>query len=210
MNFINKFDYELFTIINNLAGRWPWLDAPAHLFLNDYFVPTLLAITLLALWFDGSLLEEITNNRTAVVVGSLSAVLANVWLKIMNLLYHRPRPFDTLATNLLFYRPTDSSLPSNAAALTFAVATGVWIYRRRWGWALLGLATVFSLSRVFGGVHYPLDILTGAILGYASTHLIHRNRGLVYRLLQLIIALSHKLGLEACPPEPWPQQGKGG
>jgi undecaprenyl-diphosphatase len=207
MNFIHQIDYELFTIINNVAGRWPWLDTPAHLFLNDYFVPTVLAITLLALWFDRSLFEQKANNREAVVVGSLSAALANALLKIMNLLYHRPRPFDTYAVNLLFYQPTDSSLPSNAAALSFSVATGVWIFRRRWGWPLLGLATIFGLSRIFGGVHYPLDIITGAILGYISTYFIHWKRGLVNRLLHLIITLTHKLGLEACP-EPFLRQDK--
>ena len=195
MNLVHQIDYRLFAIINNLAGRWPWLDTIARLFLNDYFVPTLLAITLLMLWFDGTIPTRRSKNQRAVLVGASSAALANILLKVINLFYYRPRPFHIYETTLLFYQPTDSSLPSNAATLGFSVAAGVWIYRRRWGWMLLGLATIFGLSRVFGGVHYPLDVIAGAALGCGSTWIIRKQKTLIDSLLELIVALTQKLGL---------------
>lgn len=195
MNLLHQIDYWIFAVINNFAGRWGWLDALARLFLNDYFVPTVLAVSLLALWFEGA--DEIgqSNNRRAVLVGALSAALANILLKMVNLFYYRPRPFDTYEVNLLFYRPTDSSLPSNAAALGFSVAAGVWFYQPRWGRVLFGIAAIFGLSRIFGGLHYPLDVITGAILGCGSAWIIQRQKRLADQLLRIITALTDKLDL---------------
>ncbi len=195
MNFIIQVDHWLFVVLNRLAGRWSWLDGLARLFLNDYFVPTLLAVILLALWFEGANKIERHHNQRAVLVAALGTALANTLLKMINLLYQRPRPFANYEVNLLFYQPTDSSLPSNAATLGFAIAAGVWFYNRSWGWGIIGIAALFGLSRIFGGVHYPLDVITGAALGWGSAWLIHRQKAPVNRLLGLIVALVSKLGL---------------
>ncbi len=195
VNLIIQFDYNLFATVNKLAGRWWWLDTPARLFLNDYFVPTVMALALLMLWFEGIDPARRAINQRAVLVGSLSAALANILLKIVNLLYYRPRPFDMLEAHLLFYHPTDSSMPSNAAALGFSIAAGVWLYRRRWGGPLLATAAVFGLSRIFGGVHYPLDVLSGAAIGCVSAWVVQQQTVLVDRSLSAIIWLTQKLGL---------------
>lgn len=196
MTFIRFLDYWLFAAINSLAGQWPWLDAAARLLLNDYFVPTVMALALLALWFEpknpAGLAQE---NRQAVLTASLSAALANALLKIMNLLYFRPRPFASHVVNLLFYRPSDSSFPSNAAALGFAIAAGVWFYQRAWGWGLLALAALFGISRIVGGVHYPFDVLVGAALGWGSAWLIRRQQRWVTKLLGLIEAAAGRWGV---------------
>jgi undecaprenyl-diphosphatase len=130
-----------------------------------------------------------------VLTASLSAALANLLLKLINLLYFRPRPFANQSVQLLFYQPSDSSCPSNAAALGFAIAAGVWFYQRRWGWNLLGLAGLFGLSRIFGGVHYPFDVLAGALLGWGSAWLIHQQPNWVDNLLELIVSLAGRWGL---------------
>jgi undecaprenyl-diphosphatase len=196
MSFVHTLDYWLFAMINNLAGRWPWLDLPARLLLNDYFVPTILALTLLALWFEHKNLSGLaTHNRRAVLTAALSAALANMLLKGMNLLYFRPRPFAHHPVNILFYHPSDPSFPSNAATLAFAIAAGVWFYNRAWGGALLLVALLFGLSRIFGGVHYPLDVIAGAGLGWGSALIIRQQRWLLNRLLNLIETLARPLGL---------------
>jgi undecaprenyl-diphosphatase len=196
MSYVYQIDYWFFTIINGLAGRWPWLDAAARLLLNDYFVPTLLALALLALWFEQKDLSGLDrHNQRAVLTATLSAILANLLLKLMNLLYFRPRPFADHSVNLLFYRPTDSSFPSNAATLGFAIAAGAWFFNRSWGWSLMVIAALFGLSRILGGVHYPLDVVAGAALGWFSAWLIHQQTGLVNKLLELVAKVVDRLGL---------------
>jgi undecaprenyl-diphosphatase len=200
MDFIQAIDDSLFTLINGLAGQWTWLDALARFLLNDYFVPTGLALVLLALWFEpdknlSGLPSIYPSPKRAVLVATLSAALANLLLKQINLLYFRPRPFTDHRVHLLFYPPTDSSFPSNAAALGFAIAAGVWFYQRTWGWGFLAVAALFGLSRVFGGVHYPLDVIAGAVLGWASAWLVHKQTSLVDKFLRLAVNLANKLDL---------------
>ena len=191
-----QIDIRLFKAINDLAGDQPWLDMPARLLMNDYFVPTLLAAILLALWFEESNRTiQPSNNQRAVLVATLSAALANILLKLMNLLYFRPRPFAANEVNLLFYHPTDSSFPSNAAVLGFAVAGGVWFYNRSWGLSMVLIAALFGLSRIFGGVHYPLDVIGGAALGWFSALIIYRQRSVLDFTLNSLVRLAGRLSL---------------
>lgn len=62
-----------------------------------------------------------------------------------------------------------SSFPSDHAALFFALATGVWWVWRKGGTALfLYVAAIICLPRIYLGIHYPTDILAGAVLGLGS------------------------------------------
>ena len=195
MEFIWQFDDWLFSQINSIAGQSLWLDNLARLFMNDYFVATLMAIILLALWFEGARITIRVNNQRAVLVGALSALLANIVVKTINLLYFHPRPFHRLDVNLLFYQPHDSSLPSNAAALGLSIAAGVWFFQRKWGWLLLAIAALFALSRIFGGVHTPLDVLCGIAVGTGSAWVVKQQKFVTTTLLGLTLKLSAKLRL---------------
>jgi membrane-associated phospholipid phosphatase len=61
--------------------------------------------------------------------------------------------------------PHDASFPSGHAATSFAGATVLTLARPRWAPAFYLLALAIGFSRVYVGVHYPLDIVGGAILG---------------------------------------------
>ena len=58
-----------------------------------------------------------------------------------------------------------NSMPSSHAANWFAATMIFFVYYRRSAWVLLPLACLVSFSRVYNGVHYPSDVLAGAILG---------------------------------------------
>lgn len=59
------------------------------------------------------------------------------------------------------------SFPSNHAANMFALATFLSLVLRRGSWAFLTFAALVAYSRVYVGVHYPLDIFGGMFLGIA-------------------------------------------
>jgi undecaprenyl-diphosphatase len=90
----------------------------------------------------------------------------------------RPRPFVTTVTSRVVghYRPPTYSFPSGHAALSFASATvltfGVPRFKSIW----LLLAAFVAFSRVYIGVHYPLDVTCGALLGIAIGILVSGGR----------------------------------
>jgi undecaprenyl-diphosphatase len=65
----------------------------------------------------------------------------------------------------LVHAPLDGSFPSGHAATSFAAATMLTFARPRWAPAFFLLAVAIGFSRVYVGVHYPLDVVGGAALG---------------------------------------------
>jgi undecaprenyl-diphosphatase len=99
-----------------------------------------------------------------VVSADLSADLIAYALKVATdrprppVAYPRPKP--------LVGVPHDGSFPSGHAATSFACATLLaWALPRRYAPLLFLLAAAIAFSRVYVGVHYPLDVLGGAALG---------------------------------------------
>jgi len=188
-------DLQLFRLINSLAGQSPLLDGLMRLLVNEYFVPTGLTLILIVLWFGGRGVADREGNQRAVLHAILSLALANGLVKLCNLFAFRPRPFATHEVNLLFYRPSDSSLPSNPAAVGFSLATAVWLHNRRAGAAMYVLATLFAFARIYCGVHYPLDVVVGGLIGALVAYLVVRKLGFLDPLIALAIRIGRRLCL---------------
>jgi undecaprenyl-diphosphatase len=80
----------------------------------------------------------------------------------------RPRPWRRYALpHTLVPAPKDPSFPSGHTTIAFACATVLTYLRPRLGIPLFLLAASIGFSRIYVGVHYPLDVLGGAVLGVA-------------------------------------------
>ncbi|MBE6712043.1 MAG: phosphatase PAP2 family protein [Ruminococcaceae bacterium] len=81
----------------------------------------------------------------------------------------RPRPYDfdpSLSCRLAWGKmSTDFSFPSGHTLASFEAAVGLFIRHKKWGSAALVLAFLVCISRLFLIVHYPSDVIAGAILG---------------------------------------------
>lgn len=85
----------------------------------------------------------------------------------------RPRPYLTVPEANLWEALVlkDYSFPSGHTTASFAIAVTLTLNHPFLGLALLPLAAFVGFSRVYLGLHYPTDILTGAILGTVSAML---------------------------------------
>ena len=186
-------DEKIFQLINRHAGHTPALDDVMRLLVGDYLLPTAIGLLAAGLWFAGRTPADRHSGQRAVLRGGVSLLLANALVKLINLVYFRPRPFAVHPVNLLFYRPTDSSLPSNPAAAGFSLAVALWMTHRRVGTAMLTLAALWSLTRVYCGVHYPLDIVAGAAVGGLTAWLSVRQTPMLNRVYDWLINLGEQL-----------------
>ncbi len=180
-------DEAVFLWINGWVGKFPLFDKGVEWVVSDYLVPVSLALTLLGLWFVGQAKEVRQRHQIGVFVALAAMAMASWAVMIINSVYARVRPFDELDVSLLFYRPTDPSFPSNGAAVSFAIAAAVWGVNPRVGFALLIVAGLYGFARVYAGVHYPLDILGGALIGFVAAILVSQIRKLIEPIPTMVI-----------------------
>jgi membrane-associated phospholipid phosphatase len=102
----------------------------------------------------------------------MAAVVAFGINQVLNQAVNRPRPYAVHHVHLLLARSHDASFPSDHTAVAFAVAVSLWAVRPRLGTVLAVLGALLGLSRVIAGVHYPGDILGGALVGALSAAIV--------------------------------------
>jgi undecaprenyl-diphosphatase len=163
-------DVWVFTFINSTLANpvgdkvWP--------LITDYDRILVVRIVLLAVWL-WLIIRGGTRGRTVAVLlipvlfaaDQLSSSLIKPWVD-------RLRPCHTVdgmpvvqQLHLLVSCGPGKSFPSSHAVNNFAVATLFTYYYRRIGPYVYGWAALVALSRVAVGVHYPSDILGGAVIG---------------------------------------------
>ena len=130
---------------------------------------TFLASFLIWFMFGGLLILWVIDGRIKkeqVVHAVASSFLAWISAELIKSLIPMERPFllNNLPT-LTLTVPAGGSFPSAHSAVAFALAITIWLHNKKIGTLYLLAALAIGIGRVFGNVHYPLDILAGAILG---------------------------------------------
>ncbi len=180
-------DEKVLLWVNGWSGAASWVDGAVELVVSDYMVAVGMALALVGLWFGGKDACERAMNQKGVLAALAAMALSSWCVYAINGVYDRPRPFADNDITVLFYYPTDPSFPSNSAAATFALAAAVWAADRRVGAVMLAAAAALGFSRVYAGVHYPLDVLAGCGIGVAAALLVHRLRALLEPLPSLAL-----------------------
>ena len=183
-----SFDETLFRWINDLGGHIPALDRLFSGLADDYFMIVAMCLVLVGMWFGTRSPEERARNQVSVLKAMASLGIASGFVSLANVIFvgdnkypgtliheifNRPRPFSQLGPSVIhgFYQPTDPSFPSNLAAVVFGLALAVWLMNKRTGTWLLIMAFVACFARVYVGIHYPSDILGGAVFGVVGVGL---------------------------------------
>lgn len=106
--------------------------------------------------------------------GAVAALISRGVVEVIRLFLHRPRPFVADSSIVPLFSETSFSFPSGHASFFFALSTVVYLYNKRLGLWFYAASATIGLARVAAGVHYPTDILGGAVLGIAVGWLAHR------------------------------------
>jgi undecaprenyl-diphosphatase len=107
-----------------------------------------------------------TGKLAAVSVLFLVLISDQIGYRILKESIGRIRPCIALSDAILPVGPTGSfSFPSNHALNNFAVAIFFTRFYPKLKWILFSVASLVALSRVYLGLHYPSDILGGALIG---------------------------------------------
>ncbi len=102
--------------------------------------------------------------------------------EVIKQIIQRPRPFEEIAAaNLLVAPPGSFSFPSGHATAAFACALVLARKIPPLTWPVLILAGTMAFSRVYVGVHYPLDVLAGSVLGIACAVLVLKLENVIIR-----------------------------
>lgn len=154
-------DVKVFYFFNDLAGRWLILDR-LFVFFGYYLPYFLVAAFLLILYFSKYSRQK---KRQIFLITTVSTIISRFgFVSIIRLFYQRPRPFLEYQVNQLIAK-NEFSFPSGHAAFFFALAMAVYFYNKKWGAWFFAAAILIVLARIAAGIHYPSDILAGAVIG---------------------------------------------
>ena len=186
---------RLFLAINRLSHHSGFLDA-LMVFCAEY-IPIILIAFLAYLW---TLAKRA--GRQMAVRAALSGGLALVLARIVGAFHYQAIPSVLGLGRPLILHAANNSFPSDHVSFSFGLAMSLLFSGSAlWPQALL-LAILVAFARVFGGVHFPLDVLAGALVGTSAALVIHLLRsksdliaGWLYRVQARTLAiLLHKRG----------------
>ena len=167
MNFLESFNQSLFLLINADPNTPVWRIHAAMLVANKLIL--LVPGALAAIWLWGG---QTQRNLALKALASIAAALFISYL--CGAVWPHPRPFTIGLGQAFFAHKATASFPSNHTIIIAAMAFAL-IFDRRWagwGWATVVLAAIVGTSRVYLGVHFPLDIAGGLILAPVAAGLI--------------------------------------
>lgn len=155
------FDTELFHLLNDLAGQSALFDGIV-VFLASYLAYVLIAVFLALVFFSRYPKRK---KLHMFFVAAVSSIIARFGVaELIRFSYHRPRPFTDLPAIQLL-TSSEWSFPSGHATFFFAMATALYLYDKKWGIGFFIAAALMGTSRVIAGIHYPSDIVGGALVG---------------------------------------------
>lgn len=162
LKFINYLDTSLFYLINhNMKNMYfdiimPFITNPRNFY-----------ILFLIIWFlmvFSSKYRYRIAGWSIIIAVAISDVLSS---KILKHLILRPRPFEVLPDVYKLVSSAGPSFPSSHAVNSFTVATLITLFLKNPVYTTIAFIVAFlsGFSRIYVGVHYPLDVIAGAIIG---------------------------------------------
>jgi undecaprenyl-diphosphatase len=163
-DFLSSIDISLFHFFNGSLNN-PVLDylMPLITDLNKQRM-VLVFVAVLLLWM---LIRGKRHVRIAAFLLIMTIVVSDQFSSsVIKYWFERPRPCHSLHNvHLLVSCGSGFSFPSSHAVNNFAAALILTFFFPRQKWWFFGFAAMVAFSRVYVGVHYPSDVIGGAVIG---------------------------------------------
>lgn len=179
VNSISNLDLQAFRWLNSWVDFSDFIDWTI-VFRAQYlgYVVFFALLVFLGVTATARFCEYRKKNLEMVFFALMSGLIARFGAtELIRFFYDRPRPFEVLdEINQLLNHSNGGSFPSGHAAFFFAVAAAVSFYYPKTSILFFIAAVNIGLARVAAGVHWPSDILGGAIVGIVTAFIIHRAK----------------------------------
>ena len=153
---LNHFNFWLFSLINAQPHTSYWLIDIA-LFYSDFLLPIFIILIFIFNF----------KNKPLHILLISTCTLALGLNYIFNQLFYFPRPFVLHIGQTLIHHAATSSLPSHHMLIASVVCICLFIKRlKKWGYIGICIALAVGWSRIFIGVHFPLDIISAVLFAY--------------------------------------------
>lgn len=171
---------DIFYFLNNFALQYLWLDKTIVFFAAIFGILLVLAAAFFLLFhhdksITGRPFISIKQRIGETIIVFVAAGGAWVLAHLIKSIFETPRPFLLLKdVNLLLDYGGFDSFPSGHAMFFAALATSLFFYHKKFG-IFFGIgAVLIGIARVIAGIHFPMDILAGYILGIAFAWVVYK------------------------------------
>jgi undecaprenyl-diphosphatase len=111
--------------------------------------------------------------KKMVIFGIVSAILIYGIAFIAGHLYNNPRPFVVEHFTPLIPHDPDNGFPSDHVLMVSALTAIIYFFNRNVGLALLGISIIVAISRVYVGVHHPIDVIASILISFAGAFIVY-------------------------------------
>ncbi|KEF37904.1 Undecaprenyl-diphosphatase [Schinkia azotoformans MEV2011] len=179
---LSEANIYLFRLINDLGKQYPHFNS-SFVFIAEYMV-YFLALSVIYFWFRRN-----EHSRIMVICAGSTFIVSEMIGKIAGKIHSNYQPFAELPNvNQLIEKAVDNSFPSDHTILFFSFCMTFWLFKKGSGLLWLLLAIIVGISRIWVGVHYPADVIVGAVISIFSAIV-------VYFTLPKLTFINHALEL---------------
>ncbi|HCI5776389.1 undecaprenyl-diphosphate phosphatase [Klebsiella quasipneumoniae] len=187
---LENINYALFALLNATPASPQWAIEVAIFIAKDLIL--IVPLLVVTLWLWGPAQRQMVFKLMLALTISLTVSWA------IGHLYPHDRPFVAGVGYNFLHHAADDSFPSDHGTVSFTFALAFLFWHRLWSGALLmALAAAIAWSRVYLGVHWPLDMVGGLLAGMCgclgAALIWHTVGPALYRQLQRLYRLSFSL-----------------